>query len=175
MDLQTWIAPIAVLIAALLLLVMGIAVRRGNLGLINGLETDRVREAEAVAAELGNLLLALAGVLATGLALKLSLRADVSWAWSWQPLQISLAAAVAAAIACLWLPPRLCAALALLLLLAQLYLLNQAAIPVYHDWMLSTAMRADFRRFYGMAQWLGWCWPWLALLLLARRTLKPPR
>lgn len=121
------------------------------------------------------LLLALAGVLATGLALKLSLRADVSWAWSWQPLQISLAAAVAAAIACLWLPPRLCAALALLLLLAQLYLLNQAAIPVYHDWMLSTAMRADFRRFYGMAQWLGWCWPWLALLLLARRTLKPPR
>ena len=66
-------------------------------------------------------------------------------------------------------------ALALLVLLAQLYLLNQAAIPVYHDWMLSTAMRADFRRFYGMAQWLGWCWPWLALLLLARRTLKPPR
>ena len=63
MDLQTWIAPIAVLIAALPLLVMGIAVRRGNLGLINGLETDRVREAEAVAAKLGNLLLALAGVL----------------------------------------------------------------------------------------------------------------
>ena len=47
------------LIAALPLLVMGIAVRRGNLGLINGLETDRVREAEAVAAKLGNLLLSL--------------------------------------------------------------------------------------------------------------------
>ena len=65
--------------------------------------------------------------------------------------------------------------MALAALLVQLYLLNEAAIPVYHEWMLSTAMRSGFRRFYGMAQWLGWCWPWLAVLLLARRTLKPPR
>ena len=121
------------------------------------------------------LALALAGLAATGLALQLSLRADVAWAWSWQPLQISMAAAIGLALCCLWFPPRLCAALALAALLVQLYLLNEAAIPVYHEWMLSTAMRSGFRRFYGMAQWLGWCWPWLAVLLLVRRTLKPPR
>ena len=88
---------------------------------------------------------------------------------------IAGAAAIGLALCCLWFPPRLCAALALAALLVQLYLLNEAAIPVYHEWMLSTAMRSGFRRFYGMAQWLGWCWPWLAVLLLARRTLKPPR
>ena len=63
MDLTTWIAPLAVLAASVPLLVIGIAVRRGNLGLINGRDPARVRDADAAAGNLGNKLLALAAVL----------------------------------------------------------------------------------------------------------------
>ena len=63
MNLQTWILPVVMLVSALPMLVLGIAVRRGQLGLISGLDADRVRDRDAVAASLGHKLLALGAVM----------------------------------------------------------------------------------------------------------------
>ena len=59
MVLEAWIVPVIMLLSALPLLVIGIAVRRGKLGLVSGLDVERVRDADAAAASIGNKLLAL--------------------------------------------------------------------------------------------------------------------
>jgi hypothetical protein len=60
-------------------------------------------------------------------------------------------------------PRRLCAALLLVGLVLQLSLLNQAPESAYFAQTLATWEQGRFIRFHGLAQWLGWVWPFAVL------------
>jgi hypothetical protein len=91
------------------------------------------------------------------------LRPDHAWAWLDLPVQVGLAAALLAGVLLLFAPRRLCAALLLVGLVLQLSLLNQAPESAYFAQTLATWEQGRFIRFHGLAQWLGWVWPFAVL------------
>jgi len=68
---------------------------------------------------------------------------------------------------------RTCWVLALVCLVWQLSLLNQASADVYFAQTLQTWEQGQFIRFHGLIQWLGWLWPYALLLHLVRRLSAP--
>ena len=115
-----------------------------------------------------------AAVLATGLFMSalsaaLSYGPQHAWAWLDVPVQAGLAAAAALALVMLPLRRKGAAGLALLALAAQLALLNQAPESAYFAQTLQTWEQGRFIRFHGLAQWLGWLWPYAALTYLLAR------
>src|SRR5665647_746301 len=66
-------------------------------------------------------------------------------------------------------PSRGAAALTLLALAIQLGLLNQAPADPYFAQTLQTWEQGRFIRFHGVVQWLGWIWPYAALLYVVVR------
>jgi len=96
-------------------------------------------------------------------------------AWDWMGHEV-LAGWVLAAL-CLGLllrmPARACLVLALVCLVWQLSLLNQASADVYFAQTLKNWEQGRFIRFHGLIQWLGWCWPYALLLYLVRRLSVP--
>jgi hypothetical protein len=69
-------------------------------------------------------------------------------------------------------PPRACAALVLLALMLHLSLLNQAPASAYFAQTLQTWEQGRFIRFNGLAQWLGWLWPYAVLLYVLLRVSR---
>ncbi|MNH43094.1 hypothetical protein D3C79_1049220 [compost metagenome] len=51
----------------------------------------------------------------------------------------------------------------------QLSLLNQAPTSAYFAQTLQTWEQGRFIRFYGLGQWLGWLWPYAALIYVLRK------
>lgn len=99
-----------------------------------------------------------------------TLSASLSWgpvhAWAWLdlPTQIALVVALVLAPALALVPARACAALVLLALGVYLSLLNQAPESPYFAQTLQGWEQGRFIRFHGLAQWLGWLWPFAALV-----------
>jgi VanZ family protein len=112
------------------------------------------------------LLTVAAGVLSTGLSAALSYGPQHAWDWLQQPVIAGLALAAVLAVLMLTAPPRLSAAVALLSLGVYLSLLNQAPADPYFSQTLQTWEQGRFIRFHGLAQWLGWAWPYASLLYL---------
>ena len=104
------------------------------------------------------------GTLASALSATLSYGPAHTWSWLSTPVPAGLAVAVLASLACLWLPRRGCAAVALLAWAVALTLLNQAPTNAYFAQTLQTWEQGRFIRFHGLAQWLGWLWPYAALV-----------
>jgi len=98
-----------------------------------------------------------------------AMSAALSWgpahAWSWLslPVRLGLVVGLVVAVLLLKLPRRGCAALVLLGLVLQLVLLNQAPASPYFAHTLHAWEQGRFIRFHGVAQWLGWLWPYAAL------------
>lgn len=113
------------------------------------------------------------GVLFTALSAALSYGPDHAWAWLDLPVQVGLTGTVLLALFTLGLPPRGAAALALLALTVQLALLNQAPASPYFEQTLQTWEQGRFIRFNGLAQWLGWSWPFAALVYVFLRLSGP--
>jgi VanZ family protein len=119
-------------------------------------------------------------VLATGMAvsaLSAALSYGPSHAWAWLDVPVRSGIALAAGLALLLLPLRRrgAAAFALLALAIHLSLLNQAPASAYFAQTLQTWEQGRFIRFHGLAQWLGWLWPYAALLyVLARLSGREP-
>lgn len=109
------------------------------------------------------------GVVFTALSVALSYGPDHAWAWLDLPVQVGLAGALVLALATLGLPRRAAAALALLALVVQLALLNQAPPSPYFAQTLQIWEQGRFIRFNGLAQWLGWLWPYAALVYVLLR------
>ena len=66
----------------------------------------------------------------------------------------------------------------LLALVVHLSLLNQAPASAYFAHTLQTWEQGRFIRFHGLAQWLGWLWPYAALayvLVRVSRGEAPPK
>jgi VanZ family protein len=116
---------------------------------------------------------AILGVLTTTLSTALNFGPPHAWAWltvsSWPGLAFGLA------LACMMcgLSRRACAAWGLVAICALIALVSEAPGDPYLAQRLQDWELGRFIKFYGLAQWVGWLWPfavlaWL-LALLARR------
>jgi VanZ family protein len=105
-----------------------------------------------------------AGLLFTSLSAALSYGPQHAWAWLDAPVQAGVAGAFVLAVLTLPLPRAAATALALLALALHLALLNQAPASPYFAQTLQVWEQGRFIRFHGLAQWLGWLWPFAALL-----------
>ncbi|RZI95693.1 MAG: VanZ family protein [Variovorax sp.] len=103
------------------------------------------------------------GVGVSALSAALSYGPAHAWAWLSLPVQVGIAAAVVFGVLLLWTPRRLCAALLLVALIVHLSLLNQAPESAYFAETLARWEQGRFIRFHGLAQWLGWLWPFATL------------
>jgi VanZ family protein len=118
------------------------------------------------------------GVCATALSAALSWGPAHAWSWLSLPVRLGLVVGLVLALTLLAVPRRGCAALALLALVVHLSLLNQAPASAYFADTLQAWEQGRFIRFNGLAQWLGWLWPYAVLvyvLLRVSRSEPPPR
>jgi VanZ family protein len=117
-------------------------------------------------------LLAVAGLLGLGVATlstALNFGPDHALAWLTAPVRPGYALAMLAGAALAWAPIRLVAGLGLAALTLHLALVNQAGIDPYVAQSLLDWAQGRFIRFHGLAQWIGWGWPYAALVYLAAR------
>ncbi|GHD04139.1 hypothetical protein GCM10007320_64820 [Pseudorhodoferax aquiterrae] len=119
------------------------------------------------------LVLTLVGAGATALSAALSYGPAHAWAWWTLPVRVGWAGALLVSVLLLPARPRGCAALALLALALHLSLLNQAPTSAYFAQTLQTWEQGRFIRFHGLAQWLGWGWPYVAAIYLVLRLSGP--
>lgn len=117
--------------------------------------------------------LVLVGVAASALSAALSFGPVHAWAWLDLPVQIGLALGALVALLLIGVPRRAAAALAMLALAAHLGMLNQAPPDPYFAQTLQSWEQGRFIRFHGVVQWLGWAWPYAALLYVLVRLWGP--
>jgi VanZ family protein len=104
------------------------------------------------------------GIGVTALSAALSFGPEHAWAWFVLPVKVGLVAALVLSIALVWVPRRVSAALVLLALGVYLSLLNQVPASPYFEQTLASWEQGRFIRFHGLTQWLGWGWPYAALV-----------
>ena len=114
----------------------------------------------------GVLLMALA---ATALSAALSFGPERAWDWLALPTRLGLGVAFVMALLLIFIPRRLAAALTLLALGVYLGVLNQAPLGPYFEINLHSWEQGQFIRFNGLLQWLGWLWPFAALVYVLMR------
>jgi VanZ family protein len=113
-----------------------------------------------------------AGIGATVLSAAMSYGPGHAWAWLSLPVRVGLTVAAVLSVLLLPLPRRGSAALVLLGLVVHLSLLNQAPASAYFAQTLQTWEQGRFIRFHGLAQWLGWLWPYAALAYVVVRVSR---
>lgn len=90
-------------------------------------------------------------------------------AWATARTWAALGVASLVCMAALWLPMRVAAGLALVLLSALVTLVAQAPASPYFSASLQLWEQGQFIRFHGLAQWVGWLWPYAAMAWLLLR------
>jgi len=113
------------------------------------------------------------GVVATALSAALSYGPEHLWAWVSLPGRVGLGLAALMALVLLWVPTRAASTLLLLALAIDLSLINQAPTGPYLAQTLATWEQGRFIRFNGLALWLGWLWPYAALVYVLTRLWRP--
>ena len=117
------------------------------------------------------------GVSVTALSAALSWGPAHAWAWLSLPVRLGLLFGLVLALLMLAVPRRGCAAMLLLALVVHLSVLNQAPASAYFADTLQAWEQGRFIRFHGLAQWLGWLWPYAVLvyvvLRISRREAPP--
>lgn len=103
------------------------------------------------------------GTLVTALSAMLSWGPGHAWAWLDVPSQVALLVALVLAALLSLAPRRVFPALLLLGLGVYLSILNQAPENPYFAQTLQDWEQGRFIRFNGLAQWLGWLWPYAVL------------
>lgn len=111
----------------------------------------------------------LAAIASTALSAALSYGPDHAWAWLDLPVQVGLVLGSVLSLLLLPVPRRGSAALLLLALSIHLSMLNQAPMGPYFAETLQIWEQGRFIRFNGLAQWLGWLWPYAVVLYLLVR------
>lgn len=115
-----------------------------------------------------------AGLGASTLSAALSYGPVHAFAWLGLPVQAALVLVISLALLLVHAPARLCAALLLLGLGIDLSLINQAPESPYFAHNLQTWEQGRFIRFHGVAQWLGWIWPYALLVYVLIRIGTAP-
>jgi hypothetical protein len=112
------------------------------------------------------------GVGVTALSAALSWGPTHAWAWLSLPVRLGLLFGLLLALLMLPVPRRGCAAVLLLALVVHLSVLNQAPASAYFADTLAAWEQGRFIRFNGLAQWLGWLWPFAALVYVLLRVSR---
>ena len=118
--------------------------------------------------------LGLAGVAvaATTLSTVLNFGPNHAMAWRTPGTLAAMAVALVLALAGLGLRPRLAGALALVALTGLVLLVHLAPTDPYFAQSLQGWEQGRFVRFHGLAQWVGWLWPYAALAWLLGRVAE---
>lgn len=114
------------------------------------------------------------GLLASALSAALTYGPVHAWQWLTPQGSMAVALAIGALLALVWLPARVHLTLALVAVVWQLALLNQASANVYFAQTLQTWEQGRFIRFHGLIQWLGWLWPYALVAYLVRALSRRP-
>ena len=112
------------------------------------------------------------GVAASALSAALSYGPLHAWAWFELPVQVGYGLALVLAVSLVGVPERASASLVLLALGVFLSIINQAPTSAYFAQTLQTWGQGRFIRFHGLAQWLGWLWPYAALMYVLTRVWR---
>lgn len=113
------------------------------------------------------------GVGVTALSAALSWGPSHAWAWLSEAVRMGLAFGFVLSLLMLPVPRRGCAAVLLLALVVHLAVLNQAPASAYFTDTLQAWEQGRFIRFHGLAQWLGWIWPYVTLVYVLLRVSRP--
>ncbi len=116
--------------------------------------------------------LAATGVGVTALSAALSYSPEHAWAWLTLPVRWAILVATALLMVLAVISQRGAAAIAVLVLGVYLSLINQATFGAYFEQTLFLWEQGQFMRFHGLAQWLGWLWPFAALLYVLSRVWR---
>lgn len=111
----------------------------------------------------------------TALSAALSWGPAHAWAWLSLPVRIGLVFGMLLALLMLTVPRRGCAAVLLMALGVHLTVLNQAPASAYFTDTLQAWEQGRFIRFHGLAQWLGWLWPYAAIAYVLIRVSRRER
>jgi VanZ family protein len=109
------------------------------------------------------------GVLVTALSAALSWGPVHAWAWLGPSVTLGLGVGLGMAMLLVLLPRRGDAGILLLVLVVHLSMLNQAPTSAYFAQTLKTWEQGRFIQFNGLGQWLGWAWPYAALVYVLIR------
>ena len=109
------------------------------------------------------------GVSASGLSAALSWGPTHMWSWLDATTSAGLLAALVLAMALARLRWRWALVLVFVLLCGHVALLNQAPANPYFAQTLQSWEQGRFVRFNGLAEWLGWLWPYAAIALALAR------
>lgn len=120
-------------------------------------------------------LLLLAGVGATALSTLLNFGPEHAMSWLTPPVLPGLLVGLGLGLGLAFAPRRLVAALGLVALTLLIMLVTQAGTDPYFSLSLTGWERGRFIRFHGLAQWIGWLWPFAALLFLLIQVADPHR
>jgi VanZ family protein len=93
-------------------------------------------------------------------------------AWLAPSVPIGLACGALLALACMAAGPRAAAALGLIALSVQVVLVAHAPSDPYYAESLQAWEQGRFIRFHGLAQWIGWLWPFVAGAALFVRLIR---
>lgn len=115
-----------------------------------------------------------AGVAVTALSAALSYGPAHAWEWLGLPARVGICAGLVAALLLVMVPRRAAGVLLLLVLVWHLNLLNQAPTSAYFAETLLAWEQGRFIRFYGLGQWLGWLWPYAALVYVVQQVARRP-
>ena len=102
-------------------------------------------------------------VAATSLSTVLNFGPQHALAWRTPAIERALGVAAVLALGGLWLGPRLAGALALVALTGLVVLVHMAPTDPYFAESLQGWEQGQFVRFHGLAQWIGWLWPFAAM------------
>ncbi len=120
-------------------------------------------------------ILAIAG---TTLSTALNFAPQHAMAWATPQTMVALAAGSVLALLAAGLPRRASAALGLVVVTLMVSLVAQTPSDPYYAISLQAWEQGRFIRFHGLAQWVGWLWPYAAMVhliaVLARRPLQKP-
>ncbi|MEX8517574.1 MAG: VanZ family protein [Leptothrix sp. (in: b-proteobacteria)] len=114
------------------------------------------------------------GLAATTLSTALNFGPEHALAWITPPVWPALVLGGLAGLMLAFLPNRVVAACGLVALTALIALVNQTSIDPYFASSLHGWEQGRFIRFHGVAQWIGWIWPFAALGFLLARVAAPP-
>lgn len=109
------------------------------------------------------------GVAATTLSIALSFGPANALAWVTPQTVPALALGMLLAAGCALLPPRAAAGLGLAVLGALVVLVSQSPVDPYFASSLQSWEQGRFIRFHGLALWIGWLWPYAAMVWLLGR------
>lgn len=117
------------------------------------------------------------GVGATALSAALTYGPSHAWGWINAPVQLALMLAALLCVPLMGLQEKKLQVLALVSLVLQLTMLNNASASAYFALTLHNWEQGQFIRFHGLIQWLGWLWPFVLVAYLMQRlaTTRSPK